>query len=86
MSRILDSYLKYNKALALSYDDVTILNHESACLACTLQKVVGLETLNGIENVDHNRWVICTSKHPDMRVDGDHEQRRDCRKRIKATP
>jgi hypothetical protein len=58
VSHILDSHLTYNVALALTFDDVTIVNHETACLACIIEKGKSVNDENGIENADRNRWVI----------------------------
>ncbi|KAH7377498.1 hypothetical protein BKA64DRAFT_648977 [Cadophora sp. MPI-SDFR-AT-0126] len=84
VSQILDSYIKYNTALALLYDDITILNHGSACLACILNKAMSLDPTNGIESIASQRWVICRSKNSDMKAHGNDDQRRESRKRIKT--
>lgn len=68
VSHILDSHLKYNIALALMFDDVTIISHETACLGCTIERAKTVDAANGIENSDRSRWVIFRSKTPNSRT------------------
>ena len=65
VSHILDSHLKFNIALALAFDDVTLISHETACLGCTIEKAKTVDAANGIENSDRSRWVIFRSKTSD---------------------
>jgi hypothetical protein len=87
VSHVLDSWLKYNTALALVYEDVTILNLETMCLGCILQMAMDVAATNGIEGVEPNRWVVCRTKNPEARdySNGGQDRRRDARKRIKAS-
>jgi len=85
VSQILDSYLKYNTALALLYSDVTILNNGSACLPCILDAGSNLKPTNGIIDVNQSRWVICRDKHPGVRKYADDKHYSESRKKIKAT-
>lgn len=84
VSQILDSYLKYNTALALTFSDVTILTHGPACLSCILDVGAGLAATNGIVDTNQNRWVICRSKHPEVGQYADHQHYPESRKRIKT--
>lgn len=83
VSHILDSHLKYNIALALTFDDVTIINHETACLRCTIEKAKTVDAANGAENTDRSRWVVFRSKMPNsVTSTGSHQGL--SRKRIKS--
>ncbi|KAG9231130.1 hypothetical protein BJ875DRAFT_383626 [Amylocarpus encephaloides] len=84
VSQVLDSYLKYNTALALTFSDVTILTHGPACLSCILHIGAGLAATNGIVDTNQNRWVICRSKHPEMGRYADDQHYSESRKRIRA--
>lgn len=52
VSQIPNPHLKYNTALALTFPDITILNHSSACLSYIVDADAGLVITNGI--VDMN--------------------------------
>lgn len=62
VSHILDSFFKFNTALALVSYNVAILNCETACLACILENGMGIRCTNGVEGWEPNRWVICRKK------------------------
>jgi hypothetical protein len=85
VSQILDSYLKYNTALALLYSDVTILNNGSACLSCILDAGADLNPTNGAVDLNQSRWVVCRNKHPSARKYADERHYLESRKRIKAS-
>jgi hypothetical protein len=66
VSQILDSYLKYNIALALVYEEDTILNHGKACMACILEKGTTLEKTSGLDCFQGYKWVICRNEHREI--------------------
>jgi hypothetical protein len=83
VSHLLGSHFKYNVALALAYDDPTIMNYQTACLACILEEGLKVDAINGVENVERNRWVICRDKSPDSKEDDIYRQAVQARKKLK---
>lgn len=87
VSHILDSHLKYNTALALTFMDVTIVIPETACLACIIEKEKSIKVLNGLENPERNRWVIFRSnKMPQTGRSNEQPMQFKSRRRIEALP
>ncbi|KAF2277202.1 uncharacterized protein EI97DRAFT_489820 [Westerdykella ornata] len=54
----LDTYFKYHVALALALDHVAIANHGGSCMNCALESVPKMKALDGIDDPNHDRWVI----------------------------
>jgi hypothetical protein len=79
VSQILDSYLKYNTALALVYEEDTIFNPGKACMACIVEKGMSLEQKNGLDGLRGYKWVICRNEGMEIVM-----STANARKRIKA--
>lgn len=54
----LDTYFKYHVALALTLHCVTLANHGGACVDCALKEAFQMEASNGIDDLNHDRWII----------------------------
>jgi hypothetical protein len=70
VTHVLDTNLKLNIALALSVDDVVIINQEAACFACAIRQAHNTGTVNGLDSTYHDRWIINTEKMDSQRSRG----------------
>lgn len=58
VSFLLNSYLKYNIALALSVNNVTLVNHNSTCLSCAIDRARKCGRENGIDGQECDGWIV----------------------------
>jgi hypothetical protein len=62
ISHGLNSYTKYNIALALSTENVVAINHANACTACCIDHLLRMAPDNGLNGVRKDRWLINTAR------------------------
>jgi hypothetical protein len=66
LSHLLNSFFKYNTALALTEDDPVFVNCGDACLQCCLQQAINFKETGWRQS--YARWIINKVKNPERQV------------------